>query len=1379
MHRSSPAVSVRLARLLLLAFLACAVPSSLESQTFKNPRHIVTASDPTSIHVADLNGDGLPDILYGTNSNQSTLHILLGQSGGRYISAPDITLPQYVSTNCQPVDTNGDGKVDLVCALNNANVAGGLVTFLGNGDGTFKPPFSAVSFPVASNYFALTPYPAFDLNSDGKPDFLVYDALNQRTFVILGVGNGTFTLTPQSNIGNGSPLVADLNGDGKPDLFFANGPSVALGNGDGTFKPMSSIGTYNGCLLKDMDGDGHLDAVCGDTVTNSLPNAGDIVGATELQVFHGNSDGSFNTTPIATVTYGDRTNQYAGMGAFLSPLVVTDINHDGIPDVLAYSNDGLGVILGRPGLTFAAPVHYPIGTMDSFDGPPPVFADLNNDGSLDVIAAGSNGLYITYGKPDGTFDSASVIESGQVVVYATVADFNGDGFPDIATPSDTTIQLSFGKGDGTFARPVAIPFQIAGHGSQYADTILHGDFNGDKRMDILANQGGTLYLLLGNGDGTFRAPMTASGIFSTPTNYPALAVFDINHDGRDDLLASGINTSGISQIVVSLSNGDGSFTAVSSVVPNDSQNGNSFPALADFDGDGQLDAVIGSQKNAYILLGHKDGTFTANGVSLPIPQAFGRSAFGASAVVTGDFDGDGKQDVALLALYAQNGYTANSGSTGAFVYYGNGDGTFTAPVTVGLFNRAYNGMVVSDLNQDGRADLVFKTSGTNGGGQSVGVVHALANRSFDTETNYVAGSGLSTLDAVDLNRDGFPDLIFANGDPNLRSNAVTLLLSQPAASIPTATGSLIIAPEPSIIALPVTLTATLSPPTGVTATLAGTITFSIDGIAVGTAPLSSNTATITTSTPLAIGTHQVTATWPGDTTYPAITLTTPHLVVGVPVTLNLASSASTASVGQQITLTSSVVNVAGVPAGSPAPTGTITLTDNGTLFATSTITPSGVILPNSLLLATAGTHTIVATYSGDASHPSATSTAIVQVTALPTTVTLASSANPAPYGLAITFTATVTANPALLLSGIYISSTVTFAGLPGGPISVPVTLSASGSSAGVAVGIATYTIATLPPGSYPITASFSGNNSTTASVSTSLTQVIRQAISSTALSVTPNPAFTGQTVTFAVTVSSPAGAPTGTVLLFDGGLPLATITLNPGSSTSTGGSAQAFFATALLGVGTHTLSARYSGDTSNLVSFSPNVSETILLSTFTLSLSPATLSLQTGHHATLTLTATSIGGFNDTLRLSTGNLPVYTTLTFTPATLQLPANGTATSTLYVDTDFVLGFASNQDPHIAAPKAGPQKLHPGLALALGTLSLTPLTLLLPLALRRNRMRLPTLLAAMVAFALLYSATGCSGRQPPSTVPGTYNIQITATPTFSQIPITLTLPLTITP
>jgi hypothetical protein len=1328
----------------------------LPAETFRNPYRIPTSSDPSSVIVVDLNGDGLPDIVYGDNSTSpGRLHVLLAQPGAAYVAVPTITLPANVGTSCRALDTNRDGKQDLVCAYSQTFNAS-LVTFLGNGDGTFGTPTYTTLPTAGGNYFDPAIYPPADLNSDGIPDLMVLDALNQRTYVMLGDGNGGFKLA--STLNASLPAIAlDVNGDGKPDLLFDEGPYVMLGNGDGTFAPYKSYSQAfdydNVCAYADMDGDGHVDAVCGyvETIT------GDIDGATHLIILHGNPDGSFNPTPISDKVFGNHDNQYDGEGTFDFPLAVLDLNGDGILDVLAYAGDGYTVLLGQPGLTFSYPKHYSAGSLAPYGSFMQQIVDINGDGHADIVASGTHGVYISYGRKDGSFATAPAYEVGQVLGHATFADFNGDGVSDVAATGDTTIELSLGNGDGTFAPYTPLPNGNINFSTPLSAAnayILHGDFNGDGKQDLLAIGSSSIYqydsyIYFGHGDGTF-APLIK--IANSSTIFPQFyngKVADLNGDGRDDILSSDTNSnvSSVSpNIYVGLSNGDGTFQSVITKLPVElTQNGIfnaaiSSPALADFNHDGKLDAVVGEISNAYVLKGHGDGSFDSTGVTLPIPSFPASSSIGTEAVATADFDGDGNQDFAVLYRLGNVTSTSNpyvfANGAAVFVYYGNGDGTFSSPVTIGPFAHHYSMISASDLNGDGRADLILRANDVPYDNPSLSILHAAPGRTFASEVNYTAGTGLGELAALDVNRDGLPDLLVANNG----ASSVTILLNL--GNVPVVSGTLSASPEPSTIGKPFSLAATLTPPSP--ATLTGNVEFSIDGADIGSAPLSANVAAFPVSTPLAIGTHSLAAIWLGDSTYPAVTLSSTHTVVGYPVAISLTALPNPAAVGQLVTIKGSIT---GANNSDPTPSGTYTLTDNGVTIGNG----NALTFTFTRGFAPGGNHTLTLTYSGDAFHNSASTSTVLVITPVASTIALQSSPNPSTYGQPVTFTASVSDNLSIEYHEFLTSGTVTFSGFPGSPVTVPVQATIVGNTNTV-----TYTISTLPAGSYAITATFSGNPSFNPSNST-ITQVVNHAATTIALSANPATAYRTQTVTLATHVTGALNPPTGTVQFLDGGLLIATVPLTSGNAT---------FATTLLTSGTHILTAIYSGDANNLTSTSASLTEVILPSDFTLSIDPASLTLVTGHHTTLTLTATSVGEFSDTLQLTIGPLPLFTTTTFTPAALKLPPNGTATSRIYLDTDAVIGYLSQTQP----------RRNPTTPLS-STLAATLVLILLPLTHRRGR-RLPTLIAVAITATLLIGASGCSGKYPGSTSPGTYKLQITATGTQTPITHSITLPLTVT-
>lgn len=1414
----------------LIAILEQAlVPTLLLAQSFRNPYRIPTLTDPGGIAIGDLNGDGTADFVWlEGNFTAATLHVLLSQPSGGWLPGNDIPIAGPITrfTDCLLVDVNGDKRLDLICADADEFVATILV-FPGNGDGTFQAPI-ATGLPTSGDGNWVDPfiYSEGDLNGDGIPDFYAIDEENNRADILLGDGHGGFNTPISAPIATNwaPPVAADVNGDGIPDLLFSFGPEVALGKGDGSFGLISSYTApsyYDAyCTYHDMDGDGHLDAVCGyaETIT------GDITGATDLIILHGNPDGSFNTTPIAQKRFGDYDNEYDGYGTFLTPLAVADLNGDGIPDVLGASGDGLAVLLGGPSLTFSTPLHYARATAGpGYDYASPIY-DVNGDGIPDLVDAGPSGIYISYGHHDGTYGSAFAPEVTEHIAFPTVADFNGDGIPDIAATGDTAIKLSIGKGDGTFAPQIALSSQngaLTFSGTYPAGPayIVHGDFNGDGNQDLLAlgSPGSNLenaYLFFGIGNGTFRDPILVPNSFSFGSPFTSMTdqdVSDLNHDGRSDVFemeGSGTYGATTAQIAVALSVGDGTFQTVDSTVPVDQSNSFSFainPALADFDGDGKLDAVYGSVSNVYVVKGHGDGTFSSAATAvLPIPSISGQAPQETVAVATGDFDGDGNQDFVVLAEYP---------SVAAWVYFGDGKGNFAAPVSAGNLDQNFTNIAASDLNHDGLSDIVLWLSDTSYEDFAVGVIDSQAGRTFAPVVDYTAGTGLRGLAIADMNQDGRPDLVFGNGGSNPGASSVTELINL--GPTPQVTGNLFARPEPSVVTQAFTLTATLSPPSP--ATLSGSVAFQIDGAPVGSAPLTANTATLPLAGNLSVGQHTLSAAWPGDTTYQSLALVGTHNVIAAQTNTTVTSSQNPAPVGTNITFTVTVSSAYGTP------TGSVALTDNGaTLSTINLVNGSGTYSTSALAV---GTHNIGASFAANGNFAAGSASLSQVIQGQPSTTKLVGAPNPAYADQTVNLTATVTAasgtptgtvtfydggallgtatlsggsagisatfnaagmhsltanysgdqtfspgtgtfsetvnlnptamtdsavpNPAIALQPIAFGATVT---APAGVTATgSVIFTANGTQIGSGVlqnGQAAFSDAGLAAGSYQIVASYAGDSASAPSSAAPFTLVVAQQASQVHLATSLNPAPLGTSVTFTAAVSA-AKPFSGTVQFYDGANALG----SPVSVSSTG---TAIYTTSALALGTHNITAQYSGDANTVSSVSAVLPQSIVpyVGDFSIAVTPTAMSVFTGQAATFQVTVTSIGGFNEPLSLSCGNLPAATTCGW--STSSLP-NGQGTATVVIQT--------SAPAQVSANGAGPGLRRGPRAAGEWAVALLAV-FLVPRRWKRG------LWMSLLGVFILTTLSGCSSPTPivGGTPPGIYQISITGTYTAPTPPLT---------
>src|SRR5215813_12553524 len=214
-------------------------------RTFPTHSDYPVGSEPTSVAIADLNGDGNPDVVV-PNFHSNTLSVLFGNGDGSFKSAVS-----YATGNgpisVAAADFNGDHKLDLVVVNESKNDVGIL---LGNGNGTFK---AQVTYSTGAGGNPLS-VQVGDFNGDNNLDLAVADFHTQQVSILIGNGDGTFQPVKAYATGANpsSVVMADFNGDGKLDLALTSTPlassagnllSLLPGNGDGTFRAPTVFGT--------------------------------------------------------------------------------------------------------------------------------------------------------------------------------------------------------------------------------------------------------------------------------------------------------------------------------------------------------------------------------------------------------------------------------------------------------------------------------------------------------------------------------------------------------------------------------------------------------------------------------------------------------------------------------------------------------------------------------------------------------------------------------------------------------------------------------------------------------------------------------------------------------------------------------------------------------------------------------------------------------------------------------------------------------------------------------------------------------------------------------------------------------------------------------
>ncbi len=679
---------------------------------------------------ADFNGDGKPDLIFADGT------VLLGKGDGTFTVGTPLGLAGLNSnTSIATADFNRDGKPDLLVASTSLNT---FSVLLGNGDGTFQAPTNT---PIPTPGVALL---VGDLNGDGKPDVLTSSGLSY-----LGKGDGTFSTGIISG-GLSTDALADFNGDGKLDLFTV-GAGIQLGNGNGTFQALLPfpVGALTGFVVGDFDGDGKLD-VAG---FGGVP-------ANEIQVLFGNGDGTFHAGPVQVVPSGTLSGDFG-------PAV--DLNKDGKADLIVAYIQTLQVLTSNGDGTFAVGKVY--NTADQYNQPgvaasTVVATDFNGDGKLDLAAFNT----LLMGNGDGTLQGNEIIR-GLSGTGELTGDFNRDGHPDLALvggPGGTNfseslnIWLNDGKANFTLAHTYQIPVP-----NQNSPVTLTGvaDLNGDGNVDLVgyidSKAAWSVVVLLGEGDGSFGPPIISSGAASG-FFIQGFTLADLNGDGKPDLIVVIADMGVDGRFLVLLNNGDGTFAAPVEYfagIPD------SNVVAADFNKDGKLDAIVGTDGNGLaVLLGNGDGTFQPT--TYVTNTACALACGSTTSLAAFDFSGDGNED---LVVTTRNGMQ---------VLLGKGDGSFTAlaptSATIGLLQ-------IADFNGDGKADLL--------GTLNSGVGAILLGNGDGTFGNLLplilGGDGL----IGDFNGDGKPDIIAGTGNVLLLNGTATDFQISASALSPTSVAS--------------------------------------------------------------------------------------------------------------------------------------------------------------------------------------------------------------------------------------------------------------------------------------------------------------------------------------------------------------------------------------------------------------------------------------------------------------------------------------------------------------------------------------------------------------------------------------------------------------
>ncbi|MCB9818110.1 FG-GAP repeat protein, partial [Candidatus Nomurabacteria bacterium] len=727
----------------------------------------------SAIAMADLNNDGKEDLIVGApgyNSGQGGVYIFYND--GNYPTrggGADVVLTGETSSYFGAVlttgDLNNDGKDDLaVGAYPDSSFAGRTYIFYGDG----SIPTTAATADViitgesSSGFgYSLT---TGDFNADGKDDLVVgayrYNNYQGRAYIFYGDGSIPTTAATADVIITGetfsrfgySLATGDFNNDGRVDLavgayyyssnigrtyiFYGDGsiPTTAA-TADVTITGEASSRLGNSLATGDFNNDGRDDLVVGATYYSAFPGS--------TYIFYG--DGSIPTTAAAAdiiLTGEGNGNQYG------VTIASGDINNDGTDDILVGAT-GYNSSQGRLYMYTTNDRHITGEGTDSFFGSSFTSGDYNNDGKTD-LAVGAYGWDDNY--------------TGQVYLF-------------------------YGGSKGTTTASGADVIITGESSSFFSSSLTTGDFNNDGKDDLVVGASayntstGRVYIFYGDGSIPSSASSADISITGQTTNNLfglALAVVDLNSDGREDLIVGAEGYSSYTGRAYIFYN-DGSIpttAATADIIITGETTSTNFGhafSIGDFNSDGKDDlAVTASSGNGSVHIFYNDGSIptTADTADISIVGET-TSSFG-SALATGDFNNDGKDDLVVGAYTYSTVDFSNAGRT--YIFYNDGSIPTTAAtadvVITGEDTSSYMGyaLAVSDFNADSKDDLAIGAFGylTSTGRIYVFYGGEIRTRDAVNANLIITGEKINSntgrnIYSDDLNDNGVDDIIIGAG----------------------------------------------------------------------------------------------------------------------------------------------------------------------------------------------------------------------------------------------------------------------------------------------------------------------------------------------------------------------------------------------------------------------------------------------------------------------------------------------------------------------------------------------------------------------------------------------------------------------------------------
>ncbi|MES2703357.1 MAG: FG-GAP-like repeat-containing protein [Bacteroidota bacterium] len=736
---------------------------SITTSSFATHVTFATGEQPWSVAIGDIDGDGKPELAVANNAS-STVSVYHNTGSSGSITSGSFATQVTYATGSNPYsvaigDIDGDGKADLAVAdLGSATISvyrntssSGSIT-----SGSFA---ARVTFATGSNPISVA---IGDIDGDGKPDMAVANQGSNTISVLRNTSSsgsittGSFAtqITFATGINPRNVAIGDIDGDGKPDLAVANLSSATVS----VYRNTSSSGSITSgsfatqvtfatgtdpvsVAMGDIDGDGKPDLVTANnnsiavsvirnnpliavpaisSVSPAVANTGSTVTITGT---------NFNTTPANNIVFFGATKATvtAAGSSSLTATVPTGATYKEVSVInTASALTGYSQYPFLPTFNNSAYTAGAVNFSDKVDFSTGTTArgvalgDIDGDGKTDIAVAnyGSNTVSVYRNtSSSGSVTSASfaaqvTFVTGVEPAGIAIGDIDGDGKPDMVVTnsgSSTVFVYRNTSSSGSItSSSFASPATFATGLSSYSVAI--GDIDGDGKPDMAVTNNSSTTVSVYHNTGTVGSITSGSFatrvIFATASNPLSVAIGDLDGDGKPDLAVAnqGAHT-------VSVFRNAGSTGAITT---------GTFPAhvqftagtnprsvtIGDIDGDGKLDLAVANQSSANVSVYRNtssSGSITSSSFASHVQFATGTLPF---MVTLGDIDGDGKPDMVVPNYIAGTvGVYRNTGSSGSI-----SSGSFATPVIFATGANPFS-VAIGDIDGDGKPDLVTPNNG--------------------------------------------------------------------------------------------------------------------------------------------------------------------------------------------------------------------------------------------------------------------------------------------------------------------------------------------------------------------------------------------------------------------------------------------------------------------------------------------------------------------------------------------------------------------------------------------------------------------------------------------------------------------------------------------